>query len=225
MTTKTNYLESVQVFYGLNNQEIEAIGHTTRLVTYPAEHLFYMPYDPAEVMFILKKGRVQLYRLSPEGRKLVVMILQPGAVFGHMALIGQRLHNTYAQALDEVTICIWNRTDVERLLIQRPQVALRFLELMGERLARAEDRLLEYTFKRVPARLAGLLLQLSRETHHSLILTGYTHQALAEMLGIYRETVSDTLRQFKNQGVLRVGRKQIELLDLGALETIAEMPE
>lgn len=225
MMAKTTYLKTVDVFYGLNNDDIEAIGHTTRLVVYPAGHHFYMPDDPAEIMFILKVGRVQLYRLSPEGRKLVVAILQPGAIFGHMALIGQRLHNTYAQAVDEVTICIWNRADVENLLMERPQVALRFLEAMGERLANAEDRLSESTFKRVPARLAGLLLQLSRENHDSLLLNGYTHQALAEMLGIYRETVTETLRQFKTRGLLRVGRKQIELLDVGTLEEISQMLE
>lgn len=222
MTAKTTYLKTVDVFYGLDSHDMDQIGHTTRLVTYSAGHLFYMPDDPAEVMFILKVGRVQLYRLSPEGRKLVVAILQPGAIFGHMALIGQRLHNTYAQALDAVTICIWNRQDVENLLVQRPQVALHFLEAMGDRLARAEDRLSEYTFKRVPARLAGLLLQLSHEHPYGATLDGYTHQSLAEMLGIYRETVTETLRQFKTRGLLRVGRKQIELLNKPALEAIAE---
>jgi CRP/FNR family transcriptional regulator, cyclic AMP receptor protein len=126
--TKQQYLEQATVFRDLSSDEVYSIGHGTRLVRYTAGHLFYMPDDPAEVIFILKQGRVQLYQVSADGRKLVVAILKPGAIFGHMALVGQNMHANYAQAVDDVVICVWNRQEIEALLIQKPQVALRFLD-------------------------------------------------------------------------------------------------
>ncbi|MDQ7024571.1 MAG: Crp/Fnr family transcriptional regulator [Anaerolineae bacterium] len=221
--TKSSYLSHTDVLQDLSPKEIDDVGYNTRMINYSAGHLFYMPDDPGEVMFILKAGRVQLYRLSTDGRKLVVAIMQPGAIFGHMALIGQGLHNTYAQALDDCTICVWNRESVENIIRDKPQVALRFLNAVGQRLSQAEERLTEITFKHIPARLAGLLLRLSAENGNITELKGFTHQYLADMLGTYRETVTQTLNDFKSQNLVEVSRKRIQILDLSGLGEIAEV--
>lgn len=220
-TKKTDYLGAVDVLQGLSHTEIEHVSGQTRLVDYKAEHIFYMPDDPGEVLFILKKGRVQLYRMSPDGRKLVYAILQAGAMFGHMALIGQHLHQTYAQAIDDCVICIWNREQVEQTFIEKPQVAFRFLEAVGHRLAQVEERLAEVTFQPIATRLASLLLRLDHQAGGTGMLTGYTHQYLADMLGTYRETTTQTLNQFKAQALIRTGRKTIEILDVAGLKVIA----
>jgi CRP-like cAMP-binding protein len=220
VTSKNDYLETLELFEGLSDEDLQRIGHTTRLVEHAAGYIFYMPDEPAEVMFILKQGRVQLYRMSTDGRKLVVAVMQPGAVFGHMSLIGQGLHNTYAEALDDCVICVWSRDEVERLLVRRPEVALRFLDALGKRLMQVEKRLTDRAFKRVPARLAGLLLYLRQGD--DIDVRGYTHQGLADMLGTYRETVTQTLTDFKEQGLIDVGRKRITLLDSNALLAIEE---
>lgn len=217
---KNDYLDTLKLFHGLSDEEMRAIGHTTRMVEHPAGYQFYMPDEAGEVLFILKKGRVQLYRLSPDGRKLVVAVLQPGAVFGHMALIGQGLHNTYAQALDDCVICVWSRQEVEALLLRKPEVALGFLEALGRRLMQAEERLSDVTFKRIPARLAGLLLRLRQG--EQIHVEGYTHQSLADMLGTYRETVTQALNEFKDDNLIELGRKRITIKDSHALLEIAD---
>ena len=221
MDTKANYLSQVNVLQDLSPDELQAVGYNTRLVNCGAGHLFYMPDDPGEVLFILKVGRVQLYRMSSDGRKLVVAVMRPGAIFGHMSLVGQGLHHTYAQAVDDCTICIWSREAVETLLHNNPQVALRFLDAVGQRLAQAEARLTDITFKRIPARLAGLLLQISAENEDSTELRGYTHQYLADMLGTYRETVTQTLNEFKAQGLVELSRKRIGILEAAILSDVA----
>ncbi|MCU0514031.1 MAG: Crp/Fnr family transcriptional regulator [Anaerolineae bacterium] len=220
MTARDSYLRRVGLFQDLSPEELHSISHGTRLVHYSAGHLFYMPEDAAEVLFILKQGRVQLYQVSPDGRKLVVAILHPGAIFGHMALVGQNMHYNYAQALDQVVICVWNREEVEALLLRQPRVALRFLDAVGERLWYAEQRLAEVAFMRVPPRLALLLLRLS-DQHGSPVLQGYTHQALADMLGVYRETVSQILKAFKADRLIHLGRRRLEVLDRAGLEQVA----
>ena len=219
---KLNYLENIAELQVLSSDEIEAVGQQTHMMRYPAGHLFYMPEDSGEVLFILKEGRVQLYSISPDGRKLVVAILQPGAIFGHMALVGQHMHNTFAQAIDNCIICIWNREDVERALVEKPQLALRFLEAVGQRLTQTEERLLEASFQKIPTRLANLLLRLEKEQGNEGYLKGYTHQYFADMLGTYRETATQTLNEFKNQKLIQIRRKSIEILNRDGLKQIAE---
>lgn len=221
MSQKTEYLSRVKILQGLSLDELDYLGHGTRLVHYSAGHLFYMPEEIGEVMFILKKGRVQLYRISPDGRKLIIAILDPGAIFGHMALIGQGMHNTYAQALDDVTICVWSREQVEATLISKPEVALKFLNAVAYRLSLSEERLAEIAFKRLPARLAALLLRLCEEKE-SRALEGFTHQHLADMLGTYRETVTQILNEWRGEGYLELSRKRIEIRNAEELRAISE---
>jgi CRP/FNR family transcriptional regulator, cyclic AMP receptor protein len=217
MSQKTAYLSQIEILKDLSPAQLDDVDSDTHLFNYSAEHLFYMPEDEGEVLFILKQGRVQLYRISPDGRKLVFAVLNPGAIFGHMALIGQGLHQTYAQALDDVTICIWNREKVEAALKSNPEMALRFLAAVGDRLTQTEERLADITFKRLPARLAILLLQLCDE-HKTCDLTGYTHQHLADMLGVYRETITQLLNGWKNAKLIELGRKRIRIVDAATLE-------
>jgi CRP-like cAMP-binding protein len=101
-------------------------------------------------------------------------------------------------------------------------VALRLLETLGDRLFRAEERLEEVTFKRLPARVAGLLMRLDHEHGATGVIKGYTHQSLADMLGTYRETVTQTLNEFKNAKLIRISRKTIEIMNLTGLQSVAE---
>jgi CRP-like cAMP-binding protein len=179
-----------------------------------------MPEESGEVLFLLKKGHVQIYRLAPNGKKLIVATLGPGAIFGEMSLVGQGMHNTFAEAVDDCLLCVMSRADVERLMREKPDVAYRFFETMGDRVSQLETSLENIAFKSIPARLAGLLLRLSVERGSNEI-RGYTHQDFSEMLGTYRETITQTLNDFKAQGLIDIGRKRIRLLDCPRLELLA----
>lgn len=218
---KIRYLRAVDLFQDLKDNEVEEIGKQMRMVHYPSNHVFYIPDEHNEVMFLIKTGRVQLYRSSPDGRKLILSTLQSGSVFGNMSLLGQHLHNTFAQSIDECYICLMDRADMEALLFSRPIVAIRLLEMLGNRLIHLEQRYEDLAFRRISARLARLLLELTHENHSSLV-TSYTHQQFADMLGTYRETITQTLKDFKQEGIVSLRRKTVEILDRDALIVYAE---
>ncbi len=220
---KIDYLSSIQVFRDLSPDELAEMDRQITMSTCRAGKIFYMPEDSGEVLFLLKKGRVQLYRIAPNGKKLIVATLGPGSIFGEMSVVGQGMHNTFAEAVDECVLCVMSRSDVERLVREKPNVAFRFVEAMGERLSQLETRLEDIAFKSIPARLASLLLQIDEEQGGSHRVTGYTHQDFSEMLGTYRETVTQTLNDFKVDGYIEIGRKKVTLLDISALQEISEL--
>jgi CRP/FNR family transcriptional regulator, cyclic AMP receptor protein len=221
LSEKYGYLKMVDVFQDLTEQEIEEIDRATTMTTCRRGKIFYMPEDTSEVLFLLKQGRVQLYRISPDGKKLVTATIGPGSIFGEMALIGQGMHNTFAEAMEDCVLLVMSREDVEHLLVTRPKVALRIFEALGTRLKETEARVEEIAFKGIPARLASLLLQLAEERGTQTI-AGLTHQDLGEQIGTYRETTTQTLNMFKAEGLIDIGRKRITLLDLDGLQKIAE---
>ncbi len=220
-SSKIGYLQMVDIFQDLTAEEIEEIDRATTVSTARRGRILYMPEDTSEVLFLLKEGRVQLYRISPDGKKLVIGTIFPGAIFGEMALIGQGMHNTFAEATEDCVFLVMSREDVERLLVTKPMVALRIFEELGSRLKETESRLEEIAFKGIPARLASLLLQLAAE-HGGDTITGMTHQDLGEQIGTYRETTTQTLNTFKADGLIEIGRKRITILDREGLERVAE---
>ena len=222
-SSKVGYLSSIQVFRDLTPEDLAMMDRQTTMSTCQAGKIFYMPEDSGEVLFLLKQGRVQLYRIAPNGKKLVVATLGPGAIFGEMSLVGQGMHNTFAESVDECLLCVMSRSDVERLVREKPEVAFRFVEAMGDRLTQLESRLEDIAFKSIPARLATLLLDLDKEQGGAGIVKGYTHQDLSEMLGTYRETITQTLNDFKADGVVDIGRKKVFLADRAALEVMAAL--
>jgi CRP-like cAMP-binding protein len=218
---KLRYLSELTVFQDLTPREMQELNRIITMSTVPRGRVFYRPEEPGEVLFILKEGRVQLYRISPEGKKLVITTLGPHTLFGEMALLGTKMHNTFAEAIDDCLICVMSRTDLERLILGKPQVALRILEVTGKRLREAEERLENMAFKGIPARLASLLLRLAEEQGNDEI-AGLTHQDLAESVGTYRETATQVLNDLKAQGLIEIGRKRIKVLDAARLTEIAE---
>jgi CRP/FNR family cyclic AMP-dependent transcriptional regulator len=215
---KIGYLQKNELFQDLSWLELKMLDRMTAMTTCAPGRVFYTPGETGEALFLLKKGRVQIYRLSPEGKKLVIATLEPGRLFGEMALVGQGMHNTFAEAVEPCTLCAMSRRDVEMLLSRFPKVGLRLLEILGRRLTEAEERLEGLAFKSIPAQLAALLLRLARDN----VVEGHTHQELAEMLGTYRETVTQTLDEFKAQDLIEVQRKQIKIRDAKHLREIAE---
>jgi len=219
MNEKIAHLTTMELFQDLSKDDQEELDRITTMTTVRKGKIFYRPEDTGEVIFILKKGAVQLYRISPEGKKLVIYTLGDGSLFGEMSLLGQRMHNTFAEAISDCTICVMSRTDMERLVLTRPQVALRILEITGNRLRETEEQLEALAFKSIAARLAALLLRLAKDSDE---VVGLTHQDLAEMIGTYRETTTQTLNDMKAEGIVAIGRRRITILDREALVRIDE---
>lgn len=224
---RTWCLTEVDIFRDLSAAEMEAIAAAAPMKTYAAGELLYSPHNPIEALFILKSGRVRIFRVSAEGRALTTAIMTPGTIFGEMVLIGQRMYDNFAEALEEATVCVMGREDVYRLLLADPRIAARITEVLGSRLAEMERRLSDSVLKTVPQRIAATLATLAGEQPRSGSLwTGslgrgpqiaLTHEQLAALVGTSRETATKVLGAFAGRGVIRLGRGRITVLDPTAL--------
>jgi CRP-like cAMP-binding protein len=221
MEDKRDHLSDVDLFRDLSERDMAELERATTITTVPRGRVFYEPEDVSQVLFLIQEGRVQIYRISPEGKKLVIATLGPGALFGEMALLGQQMHNAFAEALDDCRIFVMSRADLERLILNQPSVGQRVLETTGRRLRDAEKRLEDMAFKSIPARLASLLLRMSAEQGSDEVV-GMTHQDLAETVGTYRETATQVLNDMKADGLIEIGRKRIKILDRARLEVLAQ---
>jgi CRP-like cAMP-binding protein len=217
---KVAYLTAMRIFRDLSKEEVSMIEKSVVMTTAKKGRLIYIPGEGTEVLFLLKTGLVHIYRLSSEGRKFIVETVKPMTFFGEMPTVGQNMQGLFAEAAEDSLVCVIGRADVERLILSKPQVALRMMEEIGQRLHSSQERLGDSAFKGVPARVASLLLTLSSQGQQPI--TGMGHQDLADMIGVYRETVTNALGEFKDAGLIDLGRKKVSILDPEKLAAIAE---
>ena len=212
------YLKKINVFSGLSWGEMRELKRITRMVSYRKNDLIYLPGDPSNIVFLLKKGRVKISRLSEEGREATLAILEPGEIFGELEALQEVPRESMVQALEPVMVCEIKREDFDRYLHQYPEVGGKVLKWFGGRLRQIETRVSDLVFKSASARLAHLLLDLShsmgtQEKGCIRLQTRLTHQNLANLIGTSRETVSSLISQFVNHGLIAQANRYILILD------------
>jgi len=127
-----------------------------------AGEVFYTPQEPDGSLFILTKGRVRIYRMEAP-RELTLEMVDAGTVFGEVSFTAHRLRDAYAEAMEPSTLLAMQRADVERLIQQKPQVGIKIISLLSERLHYHETRMQDVTLRLYPktARLSKMWAQAS----------------------------------------------------------------
>jgi CRP/FNR family cyclic AMP-dependent transcriptional regulator len=219
----------VDIFEDLSKEEVREILHAllerNAEINLRAGEVFYTPQESDGKFFILKQGRVRIYKM--EGRKeFTLEVVDAGTVFGEVAFTPHALRDAYAEAMEPSILLAMGRADVERLIRQKPQVGIRMISLLSERLHYYETRMEDVTLREVPARLASLILFLIESEGVQIpgeirIPTRYTHEHLGTMIGANREAVTRAFGRLQDEGALQIRRRLIYVDDVEALERAA----
>jgi CRP/FNR family transcriptional regulator, cyclic AMP receptor protein len=223
----TTLLSGVDLFALLSQEQLGRIAFAIPAKSFEVgEHVFTPTYR-GEVFFLLLEGRVRIYRLEA-GQEVTIGVLEAGEMFGEAAFTSREGKGSYAQAIAASRIAFLNRSIFYRLIRRDPELGIRAIELLGERLSFYEQRIADMGLKKVPARLASLILQLA-ETDG--IVTGkgryrlgthYTHEQLALMIGAKRVAVSRAMKGLREAGAVETGRRSIVVKNAEALGRIAD---
>jgi CRP/FNR family transcriptional regulator, anaerobic regulatory protein len=187
--------------------------------------------DEAGSVYNIAEGVVRLCRLLPDGRRMVTGFLYPGD------FVGLAFHDHYSYSVEAITdtvVCRFPRLKLEALMKDIPKLETRLLGMMSNEIKEAQDQMVLLGRKSPKERVASFLLNIStrrlkRETGSNKsrdVQAKFTlpmgRVDISDYLGLTIETVSRTLTAFTKQGVLAIeGRKNIEILDIEMLETIA----
>src|SRR5215208_6645800 len=222
-------LSKVDIFESLPKEEVREILHDllkrNAEIKLGAGEVFYTPRQPDGKFFILKQGRVRIYKMEGS-REFTLEMVDAGTIFGEVAFTPHDLRDAYAEAVEPSVLLAMERADVERLIRDKPQVGIRIISLLSERLHYDETRLEDVTLKGVPARLASLILFLIesegvKRPGEISIPTLYTHEHLGTMIGANREAVTRAFGRLQDEGAVQVRRRLIYVEDVDALESVA----
>jgi CRP/FNR family transcriptional regulator, cyclic AMP receptor protein len=192
-----------------------AFRKAAQIRSFRSDQLIAKPEDLGNHLYILMNGRARLVRRNNEGRRLILATLSSGAIFGEGTLLGGADPDTFAEAEQASTVWVLPAAPARELAQRHPVLGWGLLQTVGKRLTQVENHLEDVAYKRLPERLAGLLLELVDNKQG--MITGTSHQSLADNLGTYRETVSAILRGFKKGGLVELGYRRIRILNADGL--------
>ncbi len=226
--SKIWYLKYFDLFSELPDEDLKFLDQISYMMKFPKREYIYFPEDPANTIFLLKEGRVKISLLTEKGRELTLAILDPGEVFGELALVEEGNRQTLAEALEDTLICVIKREDFKKLLKKQPDLALKIIKLIGLRRRAIESKIEYLVFRDVPARLAHLLLSLAEEygvkTSEGIKLrVRLTHQEIGNLIGATRETTTAALNRLKELRLIDFRLRHLIIVDKNKLQQLTEI--
>ncbi len=180
---------------------------------------FYFDAAHHNKLYFIKEGFVRIGHVDDEGNEFVKDILQPGDVFGQVALERTGLDNEFAQAHRKNTIlCAFNIEDFRQLLAKKPTLAVCYAQKIGRKMRRIENRLINLLQRDVRTRLLYFfwsLLSGADGSPNQIEIPNYlTHEDIARLTGTSRQTVTTLINQLAEEGHLHIDRKSIIIYDM-----------
>jgi CRP/FNR family transcriptional regulator, cyclic AMP receptor protein len=220
-------LAMVDVFEPLPPRELRALAVGASLERLRArERMTIGPREHARRMIVVLSGRATVYELGPHGHRLTVSVAEAGTVVGVTGL-SSRTRGLRIEATMPSVLCLVAWEVFEEVVRRNPEVGLRLLHVLGERIGVLEERLADLAYKEVPARLASAILRLVEGEglmglEGQRLPTPYTHKQLASMIGANRETTTRALGTLRGRGIIDIRERYIYVLDPEALRQAAQ---
>lgn len=214
-------LRRIPLFTQLDEQALKRIASAAREKSYPKNSVILFEDDPGDALYVVLTGQVKVVLIGEDGREVILSILKQGDFFGEMSLIDDQPRSAHVIATEESNLLVLRREEFRKCLEETPRIALGLLQALSRRLRRADDKIGGLVLLDVNGRVARLLLELADEHDGAHIPRKVTHHTIAQMIGSSRETVSRTIRDFADQGLIEVSRKDIAIINRPRLEELA----
>jgi CRP/FNR family cyclic AMP-dependent transcriptional regulator len=209
----------------LSEDEYKELNIVHRFIEVPkGKYIYFEAYNHNKLYFI-KSGLIKIGYIDEEGNEKVKEIIQKGEIFGQFTLENNNLNGEFAQAYkNDVSLCAFTIEDFEKLLKQKPDLALKYSKQVGAKLRNIENRLVDLLNKDVKTRLIHFLWQLVRQnigekTKDGFCMPNYlTHEDIANLIGSSRQTVTTLINEMETEKLLSYDRQQICFLDVKKLK-------
>ena len=220
-TNRVQILKQSLMFSALGSDEIGELAELAIERRFAPGEFIFWDGDAPDWFCIVAEGKVKILKHSSLGKEFIIAFFGLGEMFGEVAVFENKPYPASAQAVVETVVFSIRRRDLLTFLSNRPEVALRIINILGGRLRDAQDRLRDLAGERVEQRLSRTLLMLSARLGPTL---PFTRQEIADMAGTTAETAIRFISHLKERGIVRSTRGKIVILDEAKLGLLGEGP-
>lgn len=215
-------LARTEIFADLEERELEAVAQVAVPRRWDRSEVIFREGDRGDTCYLLRNGAVVLTREHQDGRMVALAELRTGALFGELAMFRGEKRSATAEAIEPTSAVALLASDMQRLIKRNPDISLKFLASLAERVSKTTERLLQQSFQTVAGRVASALLAqtIARQAEGAPeegVLIRSTQAEIARLAGTSRESASRFLATLERAGVVTLGRGKVTVHDPGRL--------
>ena len=216
-------LRHVRLFAGLSEEDLEAIAEVSVSRRYQAGEVVFREGDGGDTCYIVRSGLARAVRQHSDGRSITLSHFGPGDIFGELAMFDEEPRSATVDVIDELEAVAIPGRDMQRLMREHPEIAVKLNAALAQRLRATNERLARQSFQTVQSRVAAVLAQMvatarSGNEGEGDVVIALTQSDLAKLAGSSRESASRFLASLERSGVITQGRGRLTVHDPDALE-------
>ncbi|MDF2557892.1 MAG: cAMP-binding protein [Bacillales bacterium] len=218
----------VPIFQSLTEKDLDLISSLIRKRRFQKGQVLIREGDKSDALYFIHYGNIKLSKITIEGKEQILNLVSHGDFFGELHVLHNAACNFSAYALEDTEVCMILRKDFEMVIQMYPNISIKLLHAMTERLSHAENLLQTLATKDAEVRLVNLIIDLSekfgRKTESGIeISLPMTREEMANYIGVTRETISRKLNKFEDYGYIRAnGNKYLHILEIDKLHDLAK---
>lgn len=216
--------KKVSIFSSLNPEQLAKVANLIIHKEYQKGDLIVMEGESMDSLVIINEGQVKAFRNTQDGREQILYIFSEGDFFGERNLLRDQASTYNVKALEKTHVCLIHKRDFQVLVKDFPDIALKVMEELCQRLDRLEHTVETMGTGTVEARVSSVLLEFADKYGKAhpkgiMIELPLSREGIAHYIGLTRETVSRKMSMLQDEGILEMlGNKKVLLLDRAALE-------
>jgi CRP/FNR family transcriptional regulator, cyclic AMP receptor protein len=211
-------LARLEVFSALEDRELKEVAQLAVPRSYERGEVIFREGDTGDTCYVIRSGSVSVMREHQDGRVIALAELRAGAMFGELSMFGGETRSATVETLEPTRAVALLAADFQRLLRSHPEIAVKMLHALADRLREANERLLQQSFQTVAGRVASALLAqvIARQAEgagDSEVLVKATQAEIANLAGTSRESASRFLATLERASVVALGRGKVTVHD------------
>jgi CRP/FNR family transcriptional regulator len=216
LENKVWYLRQNRLFEAANDDAIDSGDRIFTTCVYPKRSMVFDQGDPTRIVYLIKRGKVRITRLTADGKEVTVAVLGAGDMFGEETLFDEQPRTTHAVCIEECLLCTAKADDLFALLSRNPALALNVAKILSDKLVDASAAMEDLAYAKISDRIMHLFERLAQEhgvpaAMGTLIDVRLTHADIASLIGSTRETVSLEISKLAKAGAIVYDGKTITL--------------
>ena len=212
-TTPADSLATESFFREIPAEVIARLETFSYQRDYEPRQIIFFPDDRCDHVYWIRTGRVKITHVSDKGREISFRHLVKGDMFGEECLVNLSRRFYYAEAISPTVLTLVRSADFARVVREEPDLAYAVACYSCRRAVEVESMLSEFVFAEVRERILRRIWQLyCREQQGNDDSLCLTHQELANLVGAARETVTVVLHALRDEGVLALSNRRINVI-------------
>ena len=211
-------LAATEVFGEVEPRELEEVAKVAVPRHWDRGEVIFREGDVGDTCYLIRSGAILLTREHQDGRMVALAELRGGSLFGELAMFRGERRSATAEVIEPASALALLATDMQRLVRRNPDLSLKLLASLAERVSRTNERLLQQSFQTVAGRVASALLAQTKTRQadgapDADVLIRSTQAEIAHLAGTSRESASRFLATLERAGIVTLGRGKVTVHD------------